>query len=275
MTVPYGFSSGRVESTDLPVLSHLNEVAPVSAVVEDFLIRDGFPQVPELWCRATTLTSVEGVVYESLDSPLEVCENSLVKYVAESGYDPQSGVWRPYRSSLVNEHHLECVNSPLPMINEITFPIGRRMISAPAISLEATTFSPVFDSTIEHPRILLSMAVRVRDTLDISYTGGNTMISSGVLTTIGAGTGQIFMSSTMLMRMMFVIMEFTDTSVTTYAADRPSRISRTSIGTRTRAFTGRFSMAGTADIYAMDIWVGDVTPVEIVGEYTAAYGVNP
>lgn len=123
-----------------PVTAQRDDVIPFklnSFVPEDHLIRKGFPYVPDLWVKTTTMASAVGVVYDENASPWDITiPGQHTRFLFNSTlWDSTSGVLRPFFTEGI-DYSMVGSQMTQPRLEDIEYRIGKKLIDVSTLRFD-------------------------------------------------------------------------------------------------------------------------------------------
>lgn len=284
MTItPYGFITPLVRYPDVPVNVH-EAVRSVSVIPDDFVILNGRPRVPKIWCNAETLILADGTHYTERDALSDVQEDAFASFVPlPDAYDTVTATWWPIRDLSYSRYRMEGNLADKPFLDSVDYILGKERFTSPAMVLSDTaTMTSNFNSGFDDStNFTLGLAINVRSASEavlLTFPDGHVGLSdSGLEAEIqGSSFGVDVPYSLITQVPTYIVLDINDGYVTLLAGLASNKLyqgSTTIDGARAISFA--FTLAGEVDIFSVDLW-GDESPstTEIVARYSSALGAH-
>ena len=262
-----------------------------SFIPQDNLLYQGWPDVPDIWVRGTSLTSSDGTYLNSdRPDPYSVFPNAHTRMIADDvHWDEIAGTWSPFYSGGVDYSFTSSMNPPV--IEDISYLCGKEMIRAdayrfyPGVVLRSSFNSDRDDAS----EFGISMVVCLHSPTDypLLYIGGNNPIRIDVrdamyLTFAGKTAKVPLLANPGSMTPLYVILMVTPTTATLYAGTGPNKLTAVQMNRPTPLTTDMIFTIGSdnlvssnAAFHLMDFAMFTGLGVnDVANMLSSAYGVS-
>lgn len=224
---------------------------------EPYLVKDGYPDVPDIWIKTSTSVSTSGEFY-SADryEAMDVDIPAQSRFVAsDSTWDSTAGLWLPAVTSGVS-YYWTSVPGLAPYLDEITYLVGKELITTPVLRFTPgdyliSSFNSGIDDAVD---VTISFAAMMRSqdaftifSTDSSISQISMEVDEQFSFSYAGGSGKV---KTPLrpaaMVPVYLILSISPPTATMYVATSPTSIFKSTVKTNSyEASQMRFLMGKT------------------------------